>query len=89
MDAPGALPGPLHGGAERPHGAAGVDHVLAFEQAADPRLPHGQSAQDQGAVGDRLVAGHADAAPEGSGAAGGERDLLIHGFFLPLVMRGS
>ena len=48
-------------------------HVLAFEQAGNPGLAHRQRAEDQRAVRDRLVAGHAHAALERPAAAGGER----------------
>ena len=64
VDAPGALAGPLDRGAQRPHGLGGVDHVLAFEQPGDAGLADRERAEDQGAVRDRLVAGHAHAALE-------------------------
>ena len=63
MHAPGALARALDRGAERAHGLAGVDDVLAFEQAGDRGLADRQRAENQGAVRDRLVAGHAHAAP--------------------------
>ena len=80
VNAPGALAGPLDGRAQRPHGLGGVDHVLAFQQPGDAGLADRERAEDQGAVRDRLVAGHAHAALEGARAAGGERgwDGVIH-----------
>ncbi len=45
-------------------GSAGIDHILAFEQAGNPRLADSERAEDQGAVRDRLVARRAQAARE-------------------------
>ncbi len=73
VHAPGAFAGALDRGAQRAHGLAGVEHVLAFEQAGDAGLADRQRAEDQGAVRDRLVAGHAHAALERARAAGGQR----------------
>ena len=61
--APGA--GALDRGAEGAHGAAGVEHVLALEEAADPGLADRERAEDQRAVRDRLVA---RAPPPGRGS---------------------
>ena len=74
MDAPGTFAGALDGGAERSHGMAGIEHVVAFEQPRDAGLPHRERAEDQGPVRDRFVAGHAHAALERTGTAGSERD---------------
>ena len=74
--------GALDRGAERPHGLAGVDHVLAFEQAVIRVSPTASAPEDQRAVRDRLVARHAHAALERAGAAGGQRRGLggmVHG----------
>jgi hypothetical protein len=67
VDAPFAFAGALDAGAHGAHGGGGGQHVLALEQAANPRLAHGQRAQHDRAVADRLVAGHADLALEGPG----------------------
>ncbi len=52
------------------HGLAGVEHVLAFEQARNPRFADCQGAEDEGAVRNRLVAGHAYAPPERTRSGG-------------------
>ena len=79
VDAPGPLARPLDPGAERAHGLAGIDHVLAFEQARDSRFADRQRALNERTMGDRLVARHAHAALEGPGTASGERRYgLIH-----------
>ena len=76
-NAPGALTGPLDRRAQRPHGLGGVEHVLAFQQPGNARLADRERPEDQGAVRDRLVAGHAHAAferrPRGARSAGMER----------------
>src|SRR5262249_41555894 len=66
--------------AERAHRLAGVDHILAFEQPGNAGLPDRERAEDEGAVRDRLVAGHARAALEGARAAGGKRGFsgVVH-----------
>ena len=56
----GAIADSLDLRAKRPHRSCGIEYVLAFEQAGNPRASHRQSTKDQGAVGNRLVAGHAD-----------------------------
>ncbi len=73
MDAPDTVVAALQPGAERAHHVGGVQHVLAFQQAGDRGLAHGERPQDEGAVRDRLVAGHAGAALQRAGAAGGQR----------------
>src|SRR3954468_20737956 len=80
VNAPGALTYPLDGRPQRPHGLGGVDHVLAFQQAGNVRLPDRQRPKDKGTVRDRLVSGHAQAAFEGARAACRERgwDGVIH-----------
>ena len=46
-----------HGGAERPAGRGGAQHVVAFEQALDPGLADREQAEDERPMRDRLVAG--------------------------------
>ena len=69
-------PGPLHLRAQRPHRLGGVEHVLALEQAGDPGLADRQRPQNQRAMRNRLVAGHADASrsrrPLERASSGGE-----------------
>ena len=82
MHAPGALAGALDLRPQRPHGLAGVKHVLAFEKPGNPGLPDRQRAENQRAMRDRLVAGHAQAALERGAGAGGKRGLdggVAHG----------
>src|SRR5262245_41464291 len=81
VNAPSAFAGPLDASAQRPHRLGGVDHVLALEQPGDPRLADRERADDQGAVRNRLVAGHAYAALEGARAVRGERGWggMVHG----------
>ena len=50
------------GRAERRHGFGGIDHVLGFEQPADPRDARRERTENQGAMRNRLVSGHAQAA---------------------------
>ena len=57
-------------GAERADGGNGPEHVLAFEQAANRRLPDRQGAQQHGPVRDGFVAGHGATAGQGAGGAG-------------------
>src|SRR5262249_13937837 len=73
VHAPLAFGHALDLGAQRAHRLAGVDHVLAFEQPGYAGFPDRERAEDEGAVRDRLVAGHARAALEGAREAGGER----------------
>src|SRR5262249_8198776 len=72
VNAPCAFAHALDLGAQRTHRLAGVEYVLAFEQPGYAGLPDRERAEDEGAVRDRLVAGHARAALEGARAAGGE-----------------
>src|SRR5262245_4858154 len=81
VNAPSAFAGALDRGAQRPHGLCGVDDVLALEQPGDARLADRERAEDQGAVRDRFVTGHAHAALEGARTARGERGWggMVHG----------
>ena len=72
-DMPAAVAPALDRGAERGHGAGGVDHVLGFEKAGNGGLADGERPQHQGAVGDRLVARDRGAAMEAGRGAGSER----------------
>src|SRR5262249_4758281 len=73
VNAPLAFGHALDLGAQRARRLAGVEYVLAFEQPGDAGLPDRERAEDEGAVRDRLVAGHTRAALEGARAAGGQR----------------
>ena len=85
---PGALPGAFDSRPQGTHRLAGVDDVLAFEQALDAGLTHRHGGQDERAVRDRLVARHAHASLQAGRAAGGERRHgLIHG--MPLRRAAS
>jgi hypothetical protein len=46
--------------AHQPHRRGGAEHVLAFQKAVDLAFAHGDAAQHQRPVRDRLVAGHAN-----------------------------
>src|SRR6266508_3334918 len=52
---------------------AGRVDVLRVEEAGDPRLAGGEGAEEEGAVGDRLVAGDGDRAAQRPLATAGER----------------
>ena len=69
--------GSLHLRAQRPHRFGGIEHVFALEQARNPGFADRQRAQDQGAVGNRLVAGNADFSGQGAAGAGFERRGLV------------
>src|SRR5262249_53228434 len=69
-DRPGTVAMAGHAGTERAPGPGRVDHVLAFEQPGNARLPHRQGPEDQGSVRDRLVTRDADTAPKGLAATG-------------------
>src|SRR5262249_3994702 len=57
-----------------------VEHVLAFEQAADTGLADRKRPEDQRAMRNRLVTKDAHAALEGAGTGGGERGRIgVHG----------
>ena len=64
--------------AQRPHGGGGPQHVLAFQQARDPRQPLGQGPEHERPVADGLVPRHADAARKRL-AAGCRTKRLRHG----------
>ena len=72
MDAPAPFADPLHLGAERGAGAAGVQDILAFEQARTPGFADAQQAKQKGAMGNALVARRPGAAAQGSAGAGGQ-----------------
>ena len=77
---PRAFARALDAGAEGAHGLRRVEDVFAFKQPFDARLADRHGAEDEGAMGDRLVAGHAHAAFERPGAARHKRRRsgLIH-----------
>jgi hypothetical protein len=54
-------------GAESPNGACGVEHVIAFEQSADPRLAAREAAENQRPVRDGLIAWNLDFAVQALG----------------------
>ncbi len=58
MHAPLAAAQILDLGPESPHRLGGVDHVLALEKPRNPRFADAQGAQDQRAMGNRLVPRH-------------------------------
>ena len=67
---------PFEPGAERTQGLRGIEHVLAFKEAADPRLADRERAENERADRDRFVARHTRMAVERAVAAGGERGGL-------------
>jgi hypothetical protein len=81
VNAPRAFRHAFDRGAQRAHRLAGVEHVFAFEQPGYAGFPDRERAEDEGAVRDRFVAGHARAALEGARAARGERGFggVVHG----------
>ena len=66
-------------GAQRGHGLGSAAHVLALEQTADSGFAHGQRADHQRPVRDRLVAGDSGAAGERLAGMGGERSHASKG----------
>ncbi len=60
MDAPNSVSLALDGRAHLAHRLRGGEHVLALQQAGNARFAHGQRAEHDRTVADRLVAGHAD-----------------------------
>src|SRR5262249_35068411 len=83
VDAPGALAGALDLRAQRPHRLAGIDDVLALQKPGDAGFTDRKGAQDQRAMGNRLVAWDPGRALERAGTAGGERLYgLGHGMSL-------
>ena len=73
VDPPPPLAAALDAGAERAAGLSRAQHVVAFEHAIDRRFAAAQQAEDEGAMGDRLIAGRTRAASERAAALGGER----------------
>ena len=59
-----------HGGAERPAGGGGAQHVVAFEKALDPGLADRKQPEDERPMRDRLVAGGAQTASQRSAGGG-------------------
>src|SRR5215472_3976788 len=80
-NAPLAFAHALDRGAQRTHRLAGVDDILAFEQAGYAGFPDRERAEDEAAVRDRFVAGDACAALQRACAARGERGFggVVHG----------
>ena len=72
-DGPVAVAQALDVCAELRAGAAGVQHVLAFEQAGDLSLSHGEEAEQKGAMRYALVAGRADPPAQASASFGCQR----------------
>jgi hypothetical protein len=70
---PDAVAVPFDPGAQGPHGFGGVEDVLALQKPRNPGLAHGKRPQNEGPLGDRLVARDPDAAGQGSALAGLER----------------
>ncbi len=66
VNAPGLICRPLDGGAERPHDVRGAQDVLAFQKTSNGGLADGQRPQDQSAMGNRFVPGHAGPALHGA-----------------------
>ena len=70
MDTPFAGAEALDARTKRAYRLCGIEHVLAFEQAADARLTDRKRAKDQRTMRDRFVTGYADAAFERAAATG-------------------
>src|SRR5262249_5605791 len=70
-----------HGGTQRPHGAGGGMDIAGFQQPGNTGFPCRHAAQDDGALGNRLVAGDRGAAFEGTAPAGaaGAGSRGLHG----------
>ena len=64
---PGKFAGPIHPGAERTDRFGGIEDVFALKQAKDPAFADRERPQNQGAVRNRLVAGHPDFSDQGAG----------------------
>ena len=77
--------GSFHLGAKRRHGLGRGQHVFGLEQAGDAGDAGRQRAQDQRAVGDRLVARHPNPAGKARGRACGQR--LLHRVTIGLLGR--
>ena len=68
QNAPATLAEPFDLRAKRRAGAAGMQHVLAFEQPLDPRFADAQQAEQEGAMRNAFIAGRAGAATQGAAA---------------------
>ena len=67
--------------AKRRHGLGGVKHILSLQKAGNLRFPDGHRTQHQRPVGNRFIAGDANAALEASSLSRGERAdvAFLHG----------
>ena len=67
--------------AHRPHCGGGGEHILPFEQSADPALANRERRQHQRTVADRLVARHFDQTVKRTveSERGGARRGAVHG----------
>src|SRR4029077_3580677 len=74
--APASLRMMLDRRAELPASLRGAQHVVAFEEALDPRFADGQKPENERPVRGRFVAGNAHAAGERAGAFRRERPCL-------------
>ena len=72
VNTPTAFAGPLDLGAQGAHRLAGVDDVFTFKQAGNAGFANRERSDDECAVRNRLVAGHAHAALNRAATAGGE-----------------
>ena len=77
-DLPDAVVVPSDRGAQPAEGVGGAKHVLALGEAADPCLPDGGGADQEGPVRDRLVSGNRDVAGERPGTAGNQGPQSLH-----------
>ena len=78
-DPPAARRQALDHRAERPAGLARPEDVVALEQSFDQRLAAGEQAEDEGAVGNRLVAGRPEAAAKRLPATGAQGGSNVRG----------
>ena len=74
--APASLGMTLDRGAELAASLGGAQHVVAFEEALDPRFADRQKAENERPMRGRFVAGNAHAAGKGAGAFRRERPCL-------------
>src|ERR1700716_1921899 len=72
-DRPGKRAGTLDLGAQRLHRFGGIKDVFALKQARNPGFADRKRTQDEGPVGNRLVAGNADFTGQGAAGAGFQR----------------
>ena len=75
-DPPASVPQRLHPGAEGAHGRRRAQDVLSLQQTLDLGDAPGEGAEDQGAVGDRLVTGRADASTQRTSPPGAQSGRL-------------